>query len=65
MHDSPAHTILNGATGIAGALISYLSTIVQDFTAWMQVLSFFAGIMVSILMCIKLWQDIKRKRNDR
>jgi hypothetical protein len=63
MHDSPSHTILNGITGLAGAMISYISTTVQDLTAWMQLGSFFAGMLVSILMCIKLWRDlIKTKK---
>jgi ABC-type nickel/cobalt efflux system permease component RcnA len=63
MHDSPSHTILNGITGLAGAMLSYISTTVQDLTAWMQLGSFFAGMLVSILMCIKLWRDlIKTKK---
>ena len=62
MHDSPAQTILNGATGIAGAMLSYSATVVQDLTAWMQLGSFSAGMVVSILMIIKLRKDLKNKK---
>jgi hypothetical protein len=62
MHDSPSHTLLNGLTGLAGAIVSYMSTTVQDLTAWMQLGSFFAGMLVSILMCIKLWRDLTKPK---
>lgn len=60
MQDSPSHTLFNGLTGLAGAMLSYISTTVQDLTAWMQLGSFFAGMLVSILMCIKLWRDLTK-----
>jgi hypothetical protein len=62
MHDSPSHTLLNGMTGLAGAMLSYISTTIQDLTALMQLGSFCAGMLVSILMCIKLWRDLTKTK---